>query len=193
MTAAVAGLVLAAGEGRRYGGPKALVELGGRLLVERAVGVLTEGGCAPVTVVLGASADEVARRADLTGTRTVLNPEWPTGMGSSLRVGLAALASGHADAAVVLLVDTPGIGAAAVRRLAAYAAPDAIAVATYGGRPGHPVLLGRRHWAEVARLAEGDAGARAYLVAHPELVTPVPCEDIADGTDVDVPADLPAH
>ena len=192
MTGAVAGLVLAAGEGRRYGRPKALVELGGRLLVEHAVRALTEGGCGPVTVVLGASADEVVRRADLDGTRTVLNPGWATGMGSSLRVGLAALATGHADAAVVLLVDTPGIGAEAVRRLAGLGAPDAVAVATYGGRRGHPVLLGRRHWAEVARLAAGDAGARPFLAAHPELITPVPCEDIADGTDIDVPADLPA-
>jgi nicotine blue oxidoreductase len=187
----VAGLVLAAGEGRRYGRPKALVELGGRLLVERAVGALTEGGCGPVTVVLGASADEVVRRADLDGTRTVLNPAWATGMGSSLRAGLAALTAGHADAALVLLVDTPGIGAAAVRRLAGYAAADVVAVATYDGRRGHPVLLGRQHWAEVARLADGDAGARPFLAAHPGLVTPVPCEDIADGTDVDVPADLP--
>ena len=187
----VAGLVLAAGQGRRYGGPKALVELGGRLLVDRAVGVLTDGGCGPVTVVLGASADEVVRRADLGGTRTVLNAAWATGMGSSLRAGLAALAETDADAAVVLLVDTPGIGAAAVRRLAGYAAPDAVAVATYDGRRGHPVVLGRQHWAEVARLAEGDAGARPFLLARPELVTPVPCEDIADGADVDVPADLP--
>jgi CTP:molybdopterin cytidylyltransferase MocA len=192
MTPAVAGLVLAAGEGRRYGRPKALVELGGRLLVDRAIGVLTEGGCDPVIVVLGASADEVVRRAELVGTRTVLNPAWSTGMGSSLRAGLAALASTQVDAALVLLVDTPGIGAGAVRRLARYAAPDAVAVGTYDGRRGHPVLLGRQHWAEVAGLAEGDAGARPFMVAHPELVRPVPCEDIADGVDVDVPADLPA-
>jgi nicotine blue oxidoreductase len=191
MNRAVAGLLLAAGEGRRYGRPKALVELGGRLLVDRAVGVLTEGGCGPVTVVLGASAEEVVRHADLDGTRTVLNPAWRTGMGSSLRVGLAALAESRADAVVVLLVDTPGIGAAAVRRLAGYAGPDALAVATYSGRRGHPVLLGRQHWAEVARLAEGDAGARAFLEAHAQVVTQVPCEDIADGVDVDVPEDLP--
>ena len=192
MTAGVAGLLLAAGEGRRYGTPKALVELDGRLLVERAAEVLTAGGCVPVTVVLGAGAEEVVTRAGLDGTRTVLNPAWSSGMGSSLRVGLAALATSHAEAVVVMLVDTPDIGPDAVRRLASHASAAALAIATYGGRPGHPVLLGRDHWREVARLAEGDTGARPYLAAHPELVRGVPCDDLAGGADVDVPADLPA-
>jgi CTP:molybdopterin cytidylyltransferase MocA len=192
VTVPVAGLLLAAGEGRRYGGPKALVELDGRLLVERATEVLTAGGCSPVTVVLGARAEEVVTRAGLDGTRTVFNAGWSSGMGSSLRVGLAALATTRAEAVVVLLVDTPGIGPEAVRRLAAGGSADSLAVATYGGRPGHPVLLGRDHWTGVARLAEGDTGARPYLAAHPELVRQVPCDDIATGADVDVPADLPA-
>ncbi|HEV7823780.1 MAG TPA: nucleotidyltransferase family protein [Mycobacteriales bacterium] len=191
MSGPVAGLLLAAGQGRRYGLPKALVPLGGRLLVDRAAAALTDGGCAPTVVVLGASAAEVVARARLDGVRAVVNSDWPTGMGSSLRAGLSALAGTDAVAAVVLLVDTPGIGAEAVRRLASYAAPDAVAVGTYDGRRGHPVLLGRDHWAEVGRRAEGDAGARPFLAAHPELVREVPCEDVADGVDVDVPADLP--
>jgi CTP:molybdopterin cytidylyltransferase MocA len=186
-----AGLLLAAGQGRRYGRPKALVELGGRLLVERAAAALTEGGCAPAVVVLGASSAQVVARARLDGVQAVVNGDWPTGMGSSLRAGLSALTGSDAVAAVVLLVDTPGIGAEAVRRLASYAAADAVAVGTYDGRRGHPVLLGRDHWAEAGRLAEADAGARAFLAAHPDLVREVPCEDIADGVDVDVPADLP--
>jgi nicotine blue oxidoreductase len=186
-----AGLLLAAGQGRRYGRPKALVELGGRLLVERAAAALTEGGCAPAVVVLGASSAQVVARARLGGVQAVVNGDWPSGMGSSLRAGLSALTGSDAVAAVVLLVDTPGIGAEAVRRLASYAAADAVAVGTYDGRRGHPVLLGRDHWAEVGRRAEGDAGARPFLAAHPELVREVPCEDVADGVDVDVPADLP--
>ena len=84
-----AGLVLAAGAGRRYGSPKALVRLGDRLLVERAADLLAAGGCDPVLVVLGAAADEVLATAAL--PETVLNPDWATGMGSSLRAGLAAL------------------------------------------------------------------------------------------------------
>jgi predicted DNA-binding transcriptional regulator YafY/CTP:molybdopterin cytidylyltransferase MocA len=183
----VAGLLLAAGEGRRYGMPKALVERHGRLLVERAAATLREGGCDPVVVVLGAAADTVRERADLGGAVVVDNPDWAEGMGSSLRVGLATLAGTGAQAAAVLLVDTPGITAEAVRRVIVHSGPQGLRVATYQGRQGHPVLLGRAHWAGVAELAAGDVGARPYLAAHRAEVTRVACEDIADGTDLDHP------
>jgi nicotine blue oxidoreductase len=183
----VAGLVLAAGAGRRYGRPKALVEVDGRLLVERALGTLREAGCVPLVVVLGAAAPEVTARADLRDAVAVINEGWPSGMGSSLRAGLAALDGTGADAVVVLLVDTPGVTSAAVRRVMAHAGPDALAGATYGGQPGHPVLLGRAHWAGVAGSAVGDVGARRYLSTHADLVISVPCEDVADGTDLDEP------
>ncbi|HEY3504698.1 MAG TPA: nucleotidyltransferase family protein [Actinocatenispora sp.] len=184
MDSAVAGLVLAAGAGRRYGTPKALVTLDGSLLVERAARTLAAGGCDPVTVVLGAAADDVLARADLGPVRPVRNPDWATGMGSSLRAGLAALPAG-CDAVLVLLVDTPHVTAGAVARLRAVAAPDALAAASYAGRRGHPVLLGRDHWPGVAALAVGDTGARPYLARHD--VTAVDCTGLGDDTDLDVP------
>lgn len=173
----------------RYGGPKALVRhADGRLLVERAAATLRAGGCAPVVVVLGAAADRVRADARLTDVSLVNNADWPSGMGSSLRAGLAALADAAVDAATVLLVDTPGIGPEAVRRLVvATRGPGTLLTATYGGRRGHPVVLGRDHWAGVAALATGDVGARAYLATHSTLVRGVPCEDVADDTDLDVP------
>jgi nicotine blue oxidoreductase len=180
-----AGLLLAAGAGRRYGRPKALVEYEGSRLVDRAVATLRAGGTDPVVVVLGAAAGEV--RARLTGCTVVENPDWETGMGSSLRVGLAALAGTGADAAVILLVDTPGITAEAVRRVAALAAPDALVMGGYGDRRSHPVLLGRDHWPGVAELAVGDTGARPYLRAHAGAVRVVPCGDVADDHDLDTP------
>jgi nicotine blue oxidoreductase len=185
----VAGLLLAAGAGRRFGMPKALVRHDGQLFVERAADVLHAGGCAPVVVVLGALADDVRTTAVLSGASLVDNPDWESGMGSSLRVGLSALAPTDATAVLVLPVDTPGVTAAAVRRLAELASPTALARATYGGAPGHPVLIGRDRWAAVAEMADGDEGARPYLVANPPHE--VPCEDIAAGQDVDTPADLP--
>jgi len=189
----VAGLVLAAGGGSRYGSPKALVRLRGRLLVERAADLLAAGGCDPVVVVLGAAADQVlaAARLPRTGVRTVVNRDWPTGMGSSLRVGLAAVPA-EAEAVVVTLVDTPGLGPESVRRLVTAGGPDGAAQATYGGRRGHPVLLGRTVIAEVAAAATGDRGAGPWLAAHPERVRLVPCDGTGDPRDVDVPDDLAA-
>jgi nicotine blue oxidoreductase len=183
----VAGLVLAAGGGRRYGGPKALVRHDGSLLVERAVSTVRDGGCSQIVVVLGAAADEVRSTAHLGDVTIVENEGWKSGMGSSLKVGLEALGEADVDSVVVLLVDTPGVTAEAVRRVTAKSARDSLATATYGTRRGHPVLLGRDHWAGVAILATGDIGARAYLSARSASVRLVPCDDIADDTDMDFP------
>src|SRR3954447_16514392 len=116
VTGSVAGLVLAAGEGRRFGGPKALVELAGELLVDRAVRVLRTAGGEPVMVVLGAAAPDVVAQAGLDAV-VVVNDGWPEGMGSSLRCGLSLAADVGAEALVVMLVDQPLIAADVVRRL----------------------------------------------------------------------------
>lgn len=184
--ARVAGLVLAAGAGRRFGGPKALVVVDGQRLVDRAVRVLRDGGVDGVYVVSGAVPLTVA------GAVTVDNPEWETGMGSSLRRGLAALPAA-VDAAVIVLVDQPGLTGPAVARLVQASrrtGADTVAVATYDGRRRHPVALGRRHWAAVSDLAVGDVGARPFLSAHAELVTAIECSDVADPTDLDTAEDL---
>ncbi|WP_107417919.1 nucleotidyltransferase family protein [Streptomyces sp. CB03238] len=190
----IAGLLLAAGGGRRLGGrPKALLQHRGRPLVEHAVGVLRAGGCEVVHVVLGASAGSVRERASLPGCALVDNPDWEEGMGSSLRAGLASLSGSGADAAVVSLVDQPGIGPEAVRRVAAaYRSRDALASAAYDGKRGHPVLIGAERWADVGVSAEGDRGARAYLKEHEASIVLVECGDVAEPYDIDTVADL-AH
>jgi len=182
----VAGLVLAAGGGRRYGMPKALVEFEGSLLVERAVRTAA-AVCDPVLVVLGARAVDVWRTADLAGATVLANADWETGMASSLRTGLDGLRNwpGRVTAVLVQLVDMPGMTPAALARLAEHAAPDALAVASYDGVRGHPVLLGREHWAGVAELATGDEGARRYLAGRDVLE--VDCTGLADPVDLDVP------
>jgi nicotine blue oxidoreductase len=189
----LAGLVLAAGAGSRLGRPKALLRVGGELLVERACRVLAAGGCGPLVIVLGAAADEVLGAARLpAGATVVRNPDWPTGMGSSLRAGLAALPAG-AGAVVVGLVDQPLVRPEAVGRLAAaWRAGAVAAVATYGGQPRNPVLLTRPVLADVAAAATGDRGAREWLRRHPDLVAAVPCDDAGDPADIDTPADLSA-
>jgi len=210
----VAGVLLAAGEGSRFGRPKALVELNGQTLAERGVNLLRAGGAHPILVVTGAAPVE------LDGTYSVYNPEWRTGMGSSLRAALQALsattdagstdgtaadagATGSVDSAddagptndvgavVVALADQPLVGAEAVARLiAAYHDGATVAVATYGGQPRNPVLLAREHWAEVIATATGDQGARTFLHSRPDLVTLVECGDTGRPDDIDTPADL---
>ena len=181
----VAGLVLAAGAGTRYGQPKAPVVVDGERLVDRAVRVLSQGGCDPVLVVLGAWVGQVE------GADIIVNDAWPEGMGSSLRTGLQALAQGsEAEAVVVTLVDLPGLTADAVRRLVD--CPSELAVATYAGERGHPVRIGRAHWADVMHVAQGDEGARRLLRGRDDVVS-VEVGDVAAGYDIDVPADTPAE
>ncbi|MDQ1007430.1 CTP:molybdopterin cytidylyltransferase MocA [Streptomyces sp. V4I23] len=188
----VAGLLLAAGGGRRLGGrPKALLTHRGRPLVEHAVRALREGGCGPVHVVLGAAADAVRETADLAGCTVAENPDWESGMGSSLRAGLASLPAEGVDAVLVLLVDQPGIGARAVARVrAAGLSRAALAAAAYGGERGHPLAFGADRWADIAASAVGDRGARAYVAAHEGELTLVECGDVAEEYDIDTPGDL---
>ncbi|MEU9169769.1 nucleotidyltransferase family protein [Streptomyces sp. NPDC048420] len=190
----VAGLLLAAGGGRRLGGrPKALLEHRGRPLVEHAVGVLRAAGCTRVHVVLGAAAAVVRERAELGDCVLVENPEWAEGMGSSLRAGLDSLAGTGARAALVSLVDQPGIGPEAVTRvLGAYEDETSLVSAAYDGVRGHPVLFGAAHWAGIAATATGDRGARAYLKEHRGAIVLVECGDVAEPYDIDTTADL-AH
>jgi CTP:molybdopterin cytidylyltransferase MocA len=149
-------------------------------------------GCDDLLVVVGSHADDVVALLP-DGVRSVRNPDHEAGMGSSLRVGLAAVPTG-ADAALVMLVDLPDVGAAVIDRVLATARsaddlPRLLCRATYRGEPGHPVLLGRSHLAAISRTAVGDSGARDYLTAHDVLA--VECGDLAGGADVDRPASGP--
>ena len=182
----VTGLLLAAGEGLRFGGPKALArDDEGRVWVRLRAQTLLDAGCSPVVVVTGAAADEVAAAVDGLGVDVVHAGAWAEGMGASLRAGLDAVAvlKDAPDAVLVALVDTPGLTADVVARLASRASDDALVQACYDGDPGHPVLIGRRHWAGVRVVAVGDRGARDYLRSHE--VELVECGDVGHGGDVD--------
>lgn len=182
------GLVLAAGAGRRYGQPKACVLIAGERLVDRAVRVLSEGGCRQVLVVLGAWSGGVAEAS------TTHNPHWRDGIGASLRWGLEQLRDSPAACgeqprrAVVTLVDLPGLSGAAVARLRRE--PAALAAASYQGQQGHPVLIGEQHWPALIDQLRGDIGARRYLHDHQAAL--IPLDRLADGRDLDTPGCLPA-
>jgi len=173
----VAGVVLAAGAGSRFGKPKVLAAQGEWL--QCAVGALAGGGCGDVVVVLGAAVVDVPAPA-----RAVIAEDWSSGMSASVRAGLAAVDG--ADLVVLHLVDLPDVGPDVVARvLAAVAAsPDTgLARATYDGRPGHPVVVAREQWTALAATLHGDHGARTFLNEHDVLT--VECGDLASGTDVD--------
>jgi CTP:molybdopterin cytidylyltransferase MocA len=168
------------------GMPKALVSDDGGPWLVRGVEVLRTGGCARVTVVLGAEAEQAGPLLDGLDVEVVVAGDWAEGMGASLRTGLRSLADSTEPGAVVSLVDLPDLVPEVVARVIAAAAADgpaALARASYDGKPGHPVLLGREHWAGVVATAVGDQGARAYLA--PRDVTLVECGDLASGHDVD--------
>ncbi len=192
----IAGVLLAAGAGRRMGLPKVLLRDGrGVPYLDRAIGALVDGGCDSVTVVLGAAADEARVLLESAGwlddeaVHVVDATDWADGMGASLRTGLDAVATTDAQAALVSLVDLPDVSDAVVARLLETpVSAESLARATYDGSVGHPVLLGRAHWPAVGVTATGDVGARDYLEAHEVLM--VECGDLGSGRDMDVPHDL---
>lgn len=185
------GLLLAAGAGRRMGQPKALVnDADGVPWVLVTTRRLNEAGCDRVRVVLGAEAEAAAALLEPVRATVdvVVAADWATGMAASLRAGLADLeqAAPTATTALVHLVDLPDVGVDVLRRVldsASAGGVDALARAVYSGLSGHPVLIGRSHWAGAADSASGDRGASDYLAArHVDLVE---CGDLATGADVD--------
>ena len=228
----VAGLVLAAGAGSRYGMPKALVhdDDAGRSWLQHTVDVLAAAGCSPVIVVLGARGAEAAallepgeddptrapaQDADRPRASVLIvqATDWAEGLSASLRAGLrCALDQPGLAAVAVIPVDVPDLNAATVARLIgtndstnapnapgkpdAAGAPDAagspvivsagtLRQARFAGQPGHPVVIGRAHWAPLLDTLAGDTGARPYLRAHP--VEQIECGDLGTGADVDRP------
>ncbi len=174
------------------GRPKALVtDPDGTSWLVRSIGVLQQGGCAPVIVVLGCEHQAAAGLLHGLDVTVVVAADWQEGMGASLRAGLQEAKATDAQTALISLVDLPDVGPDVIRRVLAHGSDDeaTLARAVYGGIPGHPVLLGRHHWAGIQGSAVGDRGARAYLPHH--VVQEVECGDLAKGTDVDRPETLP--
>ncbi|WP_067896259.1 nucleotidyltransferase family protein [Nocardia vaccinii] len=194
------GILLAAGAGTRYGRPKALAEDGAWL--RGAVDALLEGGCVRVHVILGATgparpdADgrwlvcDSPAIAIPEGAQPVWAADWAVGLAASLRAGLTAAASAAdpAEYAAIMPVDTPDVGADVVARVlaAARTTPSGLARAAFHGRPGHPVVLSHKHWEAVIDTAQGNSGAREFLVKRPDIVA-VTCDDLATGRDHDYP------
>ena len=172
-------LILAAGQGRRFGGPKAPYIFQGKRLVDRAVENSRVAGIDKVFVVLGAWVGEVPN-AEL-----IINQNWQEGMGSSLRVGLTELIPQiEIEEVLVSLVDLPDLNGALFSRIAK--SPGHLVAATYKGVRGHPVKIERRHWIPIIETLSGDSGAKDYLNSHASELVLVEVGDLATGEDLDM-------
>jgi CTP:molybdopterin cytidylyltransferase MocA len=186
----VSAILLAAGAGSRFGGGKLLARFGGRTLIETALLGLRGSPVDEIIVMVGKDAKELRQACAPYNVRMVENPNWAEGMSTSVRMGLRSCAP-EARAVVVSLADQPLVGAEAVERLIeAFEGGAEVAVATYSGKLRNPALFAREVWPLLLRELSGDEGARVALKHHPELITEVPCDDVADPTDVDTVEDL---
>jgi molybdenum cofactor cytidylyltransferase len=188
----IGGLVLAAGAGRRFGGPKQLADLDGAPLLQHAVDAIRAvPAIEPVRVVLGAAGDRIRAAVDFAAAEPLECDDWAEGMAASLRCGVRAL--GDCDWVVVTLGDqplvTPQVIAAVVARAAGAPAGVAAVRATYAGQPGHPVALGRPLLPSVAGL-RGDVGARELL--REVATATVEVGHLCRPDDIDTPEDLEA-
>jgi molybdenum cofactor cytidylyltransferase len=183
----IGGLVLAAGAATRFGAPKQLADLDGVPMLEHSLRTMTAAPVGRVVVVLGSGADEIAKAVELHGADPLVCARWEEGQSASLACGLAELAD--CEAVVVTLGDQPRVSADSIRRVIGARTGAAAVRATYGGNPGHPVLLERELF-EQLRNVTGDKGARNLLLSV--QVLDVPCDDLGGGDDVDTPAELDA-
>ncbi len=187
----VSGVVLAAGTSSRLaGGPKQLLELGGRPLVRRVAEAALESRLAEVVVVLGHAAREVAAALDGLDVWKVVNPDYRLGQSTSVRAGLVAATPGT-QAAIFLPADQPLVTGGLIDRLIeAWAAGDGgIAVPAWQGRRGAPVLFDRAYFDELGGL-EGDTGGRRLLPRHAAAIVEVEVEDPLELADIDTEEDL---
>ena len=185
-----AGLVLAAGSSRRMGRPKQLLPLGGRPLLERVVAAANDSSLDEVVVVLGAHAEVIQAGVDLGRARVVVNSDHDSGLGSSLRAGLASLGP-EVGRAMVILGDQPAVSAELFDRLLELQATSGLpsAALRFGTLLHPPVVLERSLFGDLASL-EGDVGCRAVVRGRPELVAPLPAETEGEHPiDLDTPED----
>jgi len=173
-----AAIILAAGASKRLGQPKQLVVLGGETLMERAVRIAREAGCAPVIVVLGATAAQIRECCNLAGAMVAVNESWDEGMASSVRVGVSWAA--EASDAILMTCDQPAVTAEHLRKLMD---TGELTASAYAGRRGVPAYFPAESFAELQELT-GDAGARELLRAAASIELPL------GELDVDTPEEL---
>ena len=185
-----AAIILAAGASKRMGYPKALLSYRGRPFLAGIMEACYAAGVEKRVVVLGYYHDKIREEIDLSDVVVAMNEDLEAGPIGSIRAGLAALAPFPVDGVVVWPVDRPHVAVATVEALldAFRTTHQPIVVPTHGGHRGHPVLFGRRVFAELLG-APNEEGARAVVHQDPSRVAEVPVEDPAVLEDFNTPDD----
>lgn len=181
----ISAIVLAAGEAKRFGQLKQLALIGEKTMLEHVLDAVRRSRAGDIVVVLGAGSDEIRRRVSFTRERIVVNPEYVSGLSSSLQAGLRALPQG-ADGALMVLADQPFVETATIDALIGEfvrKSPEAV-VPTFKGSRGNPVLLNRSVFDEVMAL-RGDTGFRTMLADPDRNILEVPVNDPGILRDID--------
>ena len=190
MNEMVAAIVLAAGESKRMGSPKALLPFSGKTLIRGVVDLLTAGGLSPIVVVLGAHAELIRHEVAGLNVRVTTNHGYRAGQLSSLQKGLEVVGESSATGVLVHPVDHPAVKTETVRAiLKCFAASHApVVVPTYNGRRGHPVIFSAKLFDELMN-APVEIGARAVVWRHAEDIVEVATDDCAIIQNIDTPKD----
>ncbi|HEV8376252.1 MAG TPA: nucleotidyltransferase family protein [Candidatus Polarisedimenticolia bacterium] len=185
----IGALILAAGDSRRMGRPKALLPLEGGTFLEVLTGRLCAAGVGPILAVLGDSAQEIGLAVKLSLLRVVINPDPSRGQLSSIHCGLESLAEGEVDALFLAPVDSPRVAIETLRRMIQALSNHPLVVPVYQGKRGHPALFSASMF-HALRRAPLDVGARAVVHATASRLE-LPCDDPAVLEDFDTPAQVP--
>jgi molybdenum cofactor cytidylyltransferase len=174
----IAALILAGGESRRMGSPKALVPYHGLTFVEHLLAATQHARIGITRVVLGARAEEIRAKIPVKESQVVINEEWERGPLSSIHAGLRSLEGQDVEAALICPVDHPLVTLHLVGAIIAAfdRTGKAIVVPSYRGKRGHPVLFAKSLFAELMS-APIEVGARAVVRAHPQEIEEVPTEE----------------
>lgn len=190
----VAGIVLAAGEAKRFGGCKQLARLRGKPLLQWVLGAALDSNLDAVILVLGSCHRKIQ---SVLGTelahprlQIVVNPDFASGQSTSLKIGLERVRDDY-SAAMFLLADQPFITSGLINRLRTsfLRSSRRIAVPVFQGRRGNPCIFEHSLYPELGRIT-GDRGARELIRAHPGDVLEVQVSDPSVCRDIDVPGDL---
>lgn len=184
----ISAILLAAGEGTRFGGCKQLAVLDGKTILKHTLDHLRSSGVGEIVVVLGAFADQIREQVRFGRERVLFNPDYTRGMSTSIQAGLRAI---RGDAALIAHADQPLVQPATIDLLIGNyeRKRQTIVIPTYDGVRGNPVLVDRSLFAEMMAI-RGDVGFRAIFDKHPDSILRVPVDDRGVVTDIDTPSDL---